>query len=141
VAFTVGAAFTAIVQSLVADMLMPPIGLVLGQADFADLFLVLKEGNAAAPPYVTLQAAQAAGAVTLNYGLFLNKLVAFLLVSLSMFAIVRIVNRVHARLEAEFAARKPRGDEPVARKCPYCLTGIAPQATRCPACTSGLPGA
>jgi large conductance mechanosensitive channel len=137
VGFTVGAAFTTIVKSLVSDIIMPPIGLLLGRADFANFFVLLK-GGAKGPPYATLEEARAAGAVTINYGAFLNNLVAFLIVALTMFAIVRLVNRLDARLEEEFGKEKPRAGDPTEKKCPYCLSTIAFKATRCPECTSQL---
>jgi large conductance mechanosensitive channel len=141
VAFTVGVAFTGLVQSLVNDLIMPPIGLILGETDFSNLFAVLRDGPKAAPPYTTLAAAQAAGAVTLNYGAFINKLVALVLVALSMFLLIRLINRVHAKLEEEFGAAKPVAEAPATKQCPYCLTTVPAQATRCPACTSNLEAA
>lgn len=139
VGFTVGAAFTTIVKSFVSDIIMPPIGLFLGQADFANFFILLKKGSQN-PPYDTLEQARGAGAVTINYGEFFNSLVAFLIVALTMFAIVRLVNRVDAKLEEEFGKEKPQAGDPTEKKCPHCLSTIAFKATRCPACTSYLDG-
>lgn len=133
IGFTVGAAFTTIAHSLVGDIIMPPLGLVLGSSDFSNFFVVLKEGVHAGP-YATLAAAKAAGAVTLNYGVFINSLVAFLIVALAMFAIMRLVNRVDEALEG---APPPAG-EPTNKKCPHCLETIAYRATRCSHCTSEL---
>lgn len=138
VGFTVGAAFTTIVKSFVSDILMPPVGLLLGQSDFADKFAVLKEGTQAAAPYATLAQAQAAGAVTLNYGVFINNLIAFLLVALAVFFLVRLVNRLDAALQADVDAA-PAPQDPPTKKCPYCLSTIDYQASRCPACTSEQP--
>lgn len=143
IGFTVGAAFSTIAKSLVNDILMPPVGLVLGRTDFTDLFWVLKAGEKAPTPYVTLADAQAAGAVTLNYGIFINSLVAFAIVAVAMFIVVRMVQRAEARLEhlidkPEEAASTAQ-EEPVEKKCPYCRSTIAFRATRCAHCTSTLP--
>ncbi|MBW3540128.1 MAG: large conductance mechanosensitive channel protein MscL [Planctomycetes bacterium] len=136
IAFTVGAAFSTVAKSLVSDIIMPPVGMVLGQADFADLFWVIRAGENAAPPYATLAEAQEAGAVTINYGLFLNNCLALLLVALAMFFVIRAVNRVDERLDAAFGHKPPA--EPVNKKCPYCRSTIDFQASRCPHCTSQL---
>ncbi|MCG8592541.1 MAG: large conductance mechanosensitive channel protein MscL [Proteobacteria bacterium] len=137
VGFTVGAAFSTIAKSLVDDLIMPPIGMALGEVDFSDFFVVLREGALAAPPYATLAAARDAGAVTLNYGIFINHLVAFLLIALAMFALVRLVNRLDEKLEAEFG--DVLGDsEPTHKKCPDCLSTVLAQARRCSQCTSWL---
>ncbi len=99
VGIIIGAAFGKIVDSLVRDLIMPPIGLLLGKVDFANLFFVLKEG-ATAGPYLTVDAAQKAGAVTFNYGLFLNTAISFLIVAFAVFILVRAVNRLKAKEEA-----------------------------------------
>ena len=140
VGFTVGAAFSTVARSLVDDIIMPPLGLLLGQAEFSDLFTVLKAGADAPPPYTTLAEAQAAGAVTWNYGLFINNVVTFALVALSMFFLIRLFNRIDDELTEEFAPEKARltPQEPADKKCPYCLTTIPYKATRCPQCTSAL---
>lgn len=130
VAFIMGAAFGPIATSLVSDIIMPPIGLLLGNVDFSNLFLVLKDGTKAGP-YVSLADAKAAGAVTVNYGLFLNTIISFLIVALSMFFFVRNVNKLKREKEAPPAA-------PTAKECPYCLSTIHIKATRCPKCTSEL---
>ncbi len=140
IGFTVGAAFTSVVKSLVNDILMPPIGLALGQADFSDLFLVLREGTAQPGPYATLAQAQAAGAVTVNFGVFVNNLVAFLTVAACMFILVRFVNELDERLERELGRKKAAPGEPSEKKCPFCLSTIPYRAARCPACTSHLEG-
>lgn len=129
VAVIIGAAFGAIVTSLVNDLIMPPIGLLLGNVDFADLFMVLKEGTKAAGPYATLADAQAAGAVTLNYGVFLSRVVTFLIVAFAVFMMVRTLKRLK---RAEPAAA------PVTKECPFCASTIAIKATRCPNCTSQI---
>ena len=130
VGIIVGAAFGSIVQSLVADVIMPPIGLLLGKVDFSNLFAVLKTG-ATAGPYSSVAAAKAAGAVTLNYGLFLNAVVSFLIVSFAVFLLVRRINRLRRPQAAPPA-------EPTTKSCPRCLSTIPIKATRCAHCTSDL---
>ena len=128
VGIVIGGAFGTIVKSLVDDVIMPPIGLLLGNVDFADLFLLLKAGPKAAPPYATLAEAQAAGAVTINYGLFFNALIAFLIVAFAVFLVVRAANRLQPK-EVPAATTKD---------CPYCRMAVPLAATRCPHCTSEL---
>jgi large conductance mechanosensitive channel len=135
IGFTVGAAFATIAQSIVKDVVMPPIGLLLGSADFSDLFWLLRAGDAAPPPYATLADAQAAGAVTVNYGVFVNNGLAFLLVAVAMFVIVRMVTRMQDKLEGG-APEQP--GEPSDKKCPHCLMVVPYKATRCGHCTSEL---
>ncbi len=133
VGIIIGAAFGTIVKSLVNDIIMPPIGLLLGDVDFASLFILLKSGSPAAP-YVSLADAQAAGAVTINYGLFVNAVVSFIIVALVMFLLIRNMNRMKREEEAPPA-------EPTTKECPYCLTTIPIKASRCAHCTSQLPEA
>jgi len=127
----VGATFGTIVKSLVNDVLMPPIGLLLGGVDFSDLFILLKSGSPP-PPYPSLAEAQAAGAVTVNYGVFFNALVSFIIVAFVVFLLVRGINRLAREEEAPAA-------EPTTKECPFCLSVIPLKATRCPHCTSELP--
>jgi large conductance mechanosensitive channel len=129
VGFIMGGAFGTIVKSLVDDVIMPPIGLALGNVDFSDLFLLLKGGTKAAPPYATLAEAQQAGAVTVNYGLFVNSVITFLIVAFAVFLLVRAANR----LQPPEAAAAPS-----TKDCPYCRMAIPAGATRCPQCTSEL---
>ena len=131
VGIIIGGAFGTIVQSLVNDVIMPPIGLLLGNVDFKDLFWVLKDGVKAPPPYLTIAAAQDSGAVTLNYGRFINSVVAFLIVAFVVFLLVRAMNR----LKPEEAAAAPN-----TKDCPFCARSIPINATRCPECTSSLAG-
>ena len=132
VGIVIGAAFGAIVNSLVKDVIMPPIGLLLGDVDFSSLFIVLKEGVTAGP-YISLADAQAAGAVTLNYGVFFNTVVAFLILAAAIFfLVVKPLNRLAERKAAQVPAPAP------VRECQYCRTTIPEKATRCPACTSQL---
>jgi large conductance mechanosensitive channel len=129
VGFIMGGAFGTIVKSLVDDVIMPPIGLALGNVDFSDLFVMLKEGTKAPAPYSSLAEAQAAGAVTINYGVFINSIVSFLIVAFAVFLLVRAANRMKP---AEAAAA------PSTKDCPYCRMAIPVGATRCPQCTSEL---
>jgi large conductance mechanosensitive channel len=140
VGFILGAAFTTIVKSLVDDIIMPPLGLLLGRTDFSNLFVVVKEG-AQAGPYTTLAAAKEAGAVTINFGVFFNAVIAFLIVGFVIFLVVRSMNRMEARFEAQFAKEKPKPGDPTEKKCPFCLSTIPYKATRCAACTSQLEAA
>jgi large conductance mechanosensitive channel len=130
VGIVIGAAFGAVIKSLVADVIMPPIGLLLGNVDFSNLFITLKAGKVAGP-YVSLAAAQAAGAVTLNLGLFINTIVSFVIVAFAVFLLVRGINQLRREQEAPPAA-------PTTKECPYCLSEIPLKATRCPHCTSEL---
>ncbi|MCC6145791.1 MAG: large conductance mechanosensitive channel protein MscL [Candidatus Hydrogenedentes bacterium] len=138
IGFTVGAAFTTIVRSLVDNIFMPPLGLLLGRADFTEFYWLLKAGENQDPPYTTLAAAQEAGAVTLNYGLFINHLMAFAVVAWAMFLVVRVVNRLYDRLDRQFAGDEIKPEEPDNKKCPFCRNVIHYLATRCPYCTSAL---
>lgn len=130
VGIVIGAAFTTIVNSFVADIVMPPIGLLLGKVDFSNLFVVLKEGKVAGP-YPTLAAAKAAGAVSMNIGLFFNAVISFLIVAFSVFLIVKSFNRQRRQKEAAAEAV-------TTKSCPRCLSVIPLGATRCPHCTSEL---
>jgi large conductance mechanosensitive channel len=120
----IGAAFGKIVSSLVNDILMPPIGLILGKVDFTNLFLSLNGQQ-----YASLAAAQAAGAPTLNYGLFINNVIDFVIVAFVIFLLIRQINKLTVKKEVPAA-------EPTTRECPYCLTQISVKASRCPNCTS-----
>jgi large conductance mechanosensitive channel len=124
VGIIIGAAFGQIVTSFVQDVLMPPIGRLLGHVDFSNLFV-----NLSGTHYPTIAAAKAAGAATLNYGLFLNTIINFLIVAFAVFLLVRQVNRL---------APKPAPAPAATRDCPYCLSAIPLKATRCAHCTSEL---
>lgn len=130
VGIVIGAAFGAIVSSLVADVLMPPIGLLLGNVDFSNLFIVMSAGQVPGP-YASLAAAQQAGAVTLNYGLFINKIISFLIVAFALFLVIRSMNRLKRKADAPPAA-------PTTKDCPFCSTAIPIKAVRCPHCTSQI---
>ncbi|MHC1744597.1 MAG: large-conductance mechanosensitive channel protein MscL [Syntrophobacteraceae bacterium] len=129
----IGGAFGTIVKSLVDDVLMPPIGLLLGGVDFTNFFVVLKEGKTAAP-YEALVNAKAAGAVSINYGLFINAVISFLIVAFAIFMVIKGMNTMRRQQEAAPA-------EPTTKACPFCATDIPIKATRCPHCTSELPAA
>lgn len=127
VGIIMGAAFGAIVKSLVDDVIMPPIGLLLGRVDFSNLFIVLKQGVLAARPYASLAAARAAGAVTFNFGIFINTIVSFLIIAFSVFLLVRAMNKMMRKKEALPA-------EPTTKECPECLSVVPIKAVRCAHC-------
>jgi large conductance mechanosensitive channel len=128
VGIIIGAAFGAIVKSVVADMIMPPIGLLLGNVDFSNLFILLKQG-AVAGPFASLAEAQQAGAVTINYGLFMNTIINFVIVAFAVFLLIRGINKLQ---------RAPAPQDPTTKECPHCFSTIAINATRCAYCTSEL---
>ena len=130
VGIIIGAAFGTIVTSLVNDVIMPPIGLLVGNVDFSNIFAVLKEGKAVGP-YASVASAKAAGAVTLNVGVFINTVINFLIVAFAIFLLIRSINRFKRKEEAA----------PTTKDCPYCLTSIPIKATRCAHCTSELKAA
>lgn len=133
VGIVIGAAFGAIVKSLVADVLMPPIGLLMGNVDFSNLFIVIKEGAAAAP-YATVADAEKAGAVIVKYGVFLNTIISFIIIAFAIFVLIKNINR----LKREEEAPPP---EPTTKECTFCFTTIPLKASRCPNCTSELKAA
>ena len=130
VGIIIGAAFGTIVKSLVDDIIMPPIGLLLGNVDFSNLFLVIKQG-AVSGTFATVAEAQKAGAVTINYGIFLNTVISFLIVAFAVFILVRGINKLKREEEAPPEA-------PTTKECPKCLSTISINATRCAFCTSEL---
>jgi len=127
VGIIIGAAFGTIIKSLVDDVLMPPIGLLLGNVDFSNLFLVIKEGKVAGP-HASLAAAKATGAVSINIGIFINTIISFLIVAFSVFLVIKNVNRF----------KKEPPPDPTTKDCPFCYTAIPIKATRCPHCTTEL---
>ena len=128
VAVVIGAAFGKIVTSLVNDVIMPPLGLLIGGIDFSDLFINLSGGD-----YPSLAAARDAGAATINYGVFINTVIQFLIVAFAIFLVIRQMNRLKERFE-----KKPIAPAPSQKNCPFCFTDIPIKATRCPNCTSEL---
>lgn len=133
VGIIIGAAFGAIVTSLVRDVIMPPIGLLLGNVDFTNLYAVLREGEEVAGPYASLADAQAAGAVTINYGVFIITVISFIIIAFVVFMLIRYINRIRRQVEAPAPAAEVNTKE-----CPYCLSSIPIKASRCPHCTSEL---
>ncbi|HET6656245.1 MAG TPA: large-conductance mechanosensitive channel protein MscL [Gammaproteobacteria bacterium] len=130
VGIVIGTAFGAIIKSLVADVIMPPFGLLLGGTDFSKYFVVLQQGTPPGP-YPTMKAAQAAHAVTLNYGVFIGTIITFIIIALAIFILIQQINKLK---------RKPQDvpASPTTKDCPHCCTSIPINATRCPACTSDL---
>lgn len=129
VAVIIGAAFTKVVNSLVDDVIMPPMGLLLGKVDFSNLFLVLREGTKTAGPYATLADAKATGATTLNYGLFVTTVVTFLIVGVVVYLLVKSATQLSPK----------KAEAPTTTKeCPYCLSKIPLNATKCASCTSDV---
>jgi large conductance mechanosensitive channel len=131
VGIIIGAAFGAIVKSVVEDVIMPPIGLLLGNVDFSDLFITLKQGAAAAGPYATLELAKKAGAVTLNYGAFINTVISFLIVAFCIYLLIKAMNQLKTQEAAPPAA-------PTTKECPQCLSTIPIKATKCAHCACNL---
>jgi large conductance mechanosensitive channel len=127
VGIIIGTAFGTIIKSLVDDVIMPPIGLLLGSIDFSNLFAVLKMGKIAGP-YETLALAKAAGAVTINYGFFINTIITFLIVAFCVFMLIKTINKMRKEVPAEVTTKE----------CPFCVSSIPIQAKRCPHCTSEL---
>lgn len=125
-AVVIGAAFAGVIKSLVEDVIMPPVGLALGKVDFSNLYILLQDGAKAAPPYATLADAKAAGAVTIGYGLFLNSIIGFLIVTAAIFLVLRAANRMIQKAA------------PSTKDCPFCISSIPLAAKRCPNCTSQL---
>jgi large conductance mechanosensitive channel len=132
VGIIIGIAFGAVVNSLVKDVIMPPIGLALGKVDFTNLFVTLKEGVTPGP-YASLALAQQAGAVTINYGTFINTVVNLLIIAAVVFF---LIVRPIAKMQALKKAKEPAA--PTTKECPYCATSIPIKASRCPNCTSEL---
>lgn len=128
----IGAAFSPIVKSLVDDIIMPPIGMLMGGVDFTDKFALLSQGEPAGP-YLTLEAARAAGAVTINYGIFINTIITFFIVAFAVFLMVKAINKMRREEETT--------EEPTTKQCPLCQSTIDIKATRCAFCTSDLRGA
>lgn len=137
VGIIIGAAFGKIVDSLVKDVIMPPIGLLLGKVDFANLFFVLKDGAVTHGPYVSLDAAQQAGAVTMNVGAFLNAIISFIIVAFAVFMLIKAMNTLQEKLDRHNKEQAA----PTTKTCPFCYTVIPLKATKCPACTADLPAA
>ena len=136
VGIIIGAAFGKIVDSLVKDIIMPPLGLLLGKVDFSNLYVTLQAGKEAGP-YSSLSAAQAAGAVTLNYGLFINTLISFVIVAFAVFLLIKAINKVQEAVDRQ-DARDAAKAAAKTKTCPFCCTEIPLKAVKCPHCTSNL---
>ncbi len=132
VGIIIGGAFGTIVKSLVDDVLMPPLGLLLGGVDFSNFFFVMKQGTVPGP-YASLSSAKAAGAVSVNYGVFLNSVISFMIVAFAVFMLIRAINAMHLQDEEAPAP-------PATKECPFCASAIPIKASRCPHCTSQLAG-
>lgn len=130
VGIIIGGAFGTVVKSFVDDVLMPPIGMLMGDVDFQNMLMVLSEGSTPGP-YETLAAAKEAGAVTLNLGLFINAIISFIIVAFAVFMVIRMMNRMKKEEEGTPA-------EPTTKACPFCASDIPIPAKRCPNCTSQL---
>jgi large conductance mechanosensitive channel len=130
VGIMIGGAFGAIARSLVTDIVMPPIGIITGNVEFEDKFFLLKEGTPPGP-YTTLADAQAAGAVTMNFGLFISSVITFLVIAVAVFFLVRAINRLRRKED-------PLPEDPTTKLCDFCRTEIPIKAIRCPHCTSEL---
>ena len=135
VGIVIGGAFGLIVKVLVSDVIMPPIGLLMGGVDFSNLFFVLKEGATVAGPYASLADAKAAGAVTVNYGIFANTVISFIIVGFAIFMMIKALNKMKKKEE------DAPEEEPTTKDCSFCFSSISIKATRCPQCTSDLAGA
>lgn len=131
VGIIIGAAFGKIIDSLVKDVIMPPIGLLLGKVDFSNLYWQISPRDTV---YPTLQAAQDAGAVTINYGLFINTIISFFIVAIAVFMLIKMMNKLQNTIIKKEAAT----EEATTKECPYCFTTINIKATKCPNCTADL---
>lgn len=129
----IGAAFGKIVDSLVQDLLMPPLGLLIGKVDLANFFVVLRDGSVASP-YASLAAAQQAGAVTMNVGMFVNALISFVIVAFAVFVLIKTINE----LQQKIMKQEENIKNETTKKCPFCCEEIDIKAVRCPHCTSDL---
>lgn len=136
VGIIIGAAFGKIVDSMVKDVLMPPIGWMMGKVDFGNLYITLPNFDGEIVKYPSLEAAQSAGAVTINYGLFLNSLISFIFVAFAVFLLIKCINKIRAA--AEKTASDKEAETPTVKTCPYCCSEININAKKCPNCTSEL---
>jgi len=136
VGIIIGSAFSTVVNSVVDNLMMPPLGLLFGNADFQDLFIVLKQGKEALPPAATLEMAREVGAVTLNYGQFITDVISFLILAIGVFLIIKGIQSMQ---ESKKKSESKDKEAPTEKECPYCQKSIPIQASRCPYCTSELP--
>ncbi|MBQ8886803.1 MAG: large conductance mechanosensitive channel protein MscL [Candidatus Gastranaerophilales bacterium] len=131
VGIIIGGAFSPIVNSLVKDIIMPPIGFVMGKVDFSNLYFSITPTDEV---YATLKEAQEAGLVTINYGTFINTLISFLIVSFAVFLLVKVINKLKTEKKEEVVEEAPA--EPTTKECPFCCSEINIKATKCPHCAS-----
>ncbi len=134
VGLIIGAAFGKVVDSMVKDIIMPPIGWLMGKVDFANLYFTLPNADGKFEQFPSLEAAQAAGAVTVNYGMFINNIISFIIVAFAVFVLIKMINKLKAAVE------KTKADEAAVttKTCPKCYSEININATKCPHCTSEL---
>lgn len=132
VGIIIGAAFSKVIDSMVKDIIMPPLGWVLGRVDFSNLYLTLPGSKGETTSYPSLEAAQSAGIVTINYGLFINTLIGFILVAFAVFLLIKFINKLR------FSAASAKEETTPTKICPKCFSEINAKATRCPFCTSEI---
>lgn len=130
----IGAAFGKIVDSMVKDIVMPPLGWILGKVDFTNLYLTFPNSNGEIVKYPSLEAAQSAGAVTINYGMFINTLISFIIVAFSVFLIIKVINKIQALAKKDCETQ----EEATTKSCPRCFSTIDIKATKCPHCTADI---
>ena len=134
VGIIIGAAFGKIVDSMVKDIVMPPLGWMMGKVDFSNLYLTLPDINGEIINYPSLDAAKAAGAVTINYGVFINTLISFILVAFSVFLLIKLINKLKATAKSDCE----KVEEATTKECPKCFSTINIKATKCPNCTADI---
>lgn len=134
VGIIIGAAFSNIVNSMVKDIVMPPLGWMMGKVDFTNLYLTLPNSDGQIISYPSLDAAKAAGAVTINYGVFINTLISFILVAFSVFLLIKAINKLRALTEKQ----EEKVEEVTTKSCPRCYSTININATKCPCCTAEI---
>ncbi|MGN0005168.1 MAG: large-conductance mechanosensitive channel protein MscL [Candidatus Gastranaerophilaceae bacterium] len=133
VGIIIGAAFVKIVDSVVKDIIMPPLGWILGKVDFSNLYITLPDSNGVINSYSSLDAAKAAGAVTINYGNFINTLISFIIIVCAVFMLIKMINKLQAFTKKEEVEAQPK-----TKTCPKCCSEININATKCPYCTSDI---
>ena len=134
VGIIIGAAFGKVVDSMVKDIIMPPMGWLMGKVDFTNLYLTLPDVNGEFTYYPSLEAAKSAGAVTINYGLFINTVISFLIVAFAVFLLIKMINKLRATLEKDTKVV----EEVTSKSCPRCFSTIDIKATKCPHCTADI---
>ena len=138
VGIIIGAAFGKVVNSVVADIIMPPMGWLMGKVDFTNLYFTLPNAQGEIVTYPSLAAAQAAGAVTINYGLFINTIINFIIVAFAVFLLIKFINKLRATVEKKEEAKETAIEEATTKECPRCFSTINIKATKCPHCTSEI---